>query len=201
MLDRVAQLSDRLFQILQSSEFLTMKGQANEVPLFIQTYDPKDEDDLRIMLEGLTARLRSEGLVVNRADFFDLVLTDLKAKRILSDLIQDEPSFTKAEVFETLRNCSDPRAHLIPLLSEVMKDGSQLTLITGSGRLFPFLRTHTILESLQPAMLHHPIVIFFPGKYEQDPTGGSHLQLFGSIPSPVINSPYYRASNLDNYRI
>lgn len=201
MIDRVAQLSERLFQILQSSEFLKMKGQANEVPLFIQTYDPKDEDDLRIMLESLTARLRSQGLIVNRADLFDLVLTDLKAKRILGDLIQDEPSFTKDEVLETLRNCSDPRTQLIPRLREVMTDGSQLTLITGSGRLFPFLRTHTILESLQPAMLHHPIVIFFPGRYEQDTTGGSHLQLFGSIPSPVINNPYYRASNLENYRI
>jgi hypothetical protein len=82
-----------------------------------------------------------------------------------------------------------------------MNDGSQLTLITGSGRLFPFLRTHTILESLQPAMLRHPIVIFLPGRYEQDPSGRSHLQLFGSIPSAEIHNPYYRASNMDHYRI
>jgi hypothetical protein len=178
-----------------------MKGHANEVPLFIQTYEPKDEDDLRTMLESLTARLRSEGLDVNLADLFDIVLADLEAKAILKDLIQDESSFTKAEMFETLRNSSDPRTRLVPRLADLIKDGSQLTLITGSGRVFPFLRTHTILESLQPAMLRHPIVIFFPGRYEQDPSGGSHLQLFGSIPSPVINNPYYRASNMDNYRI
>lgn len=201
MLDSVARLSERLFQILRSPGFLTMKGQANEVPLFIQTYDPKDEDDVRVMVEGLSARLRTQGLIVSRADLFDLVLADLASKQILGDLIREESSFTKAEVLETLRNCSDPRSHLVPRLGELMKDGSQLTLITGSGRLFPFLRTHTILESLQPAMLHHPIVIFFPGQYEQDPAGGSHLKLFGSVPSPAINNPYYRASNLENYRI
>jgi hypothetical protein len=58
-------------------------------------------------------------------------LTDLKAKRILGDLIQDEPSFTKDEVLETLRNCSDPRTQLIPRLREVMKDGSQLQPFLG----------------------------------------------------------------------
>jgi hypothetical protein len=48
------------------------------------------------------------------------------------------------------------------LIREIGEDGAQLTLITGPGRIFPFLRTHTILESLQPAMLRHPVVIFFP---------------------------------------
>jgi hypothetical protein len=201
MISSMAKLSERLFQVLRSSDFLAMKGQANEVPLFIQTYDPAEEDELRIMLESLTARLRSEGLILNRADFFDLVLSELEATRILGDLVREEASFSKAEVFETLRNCSNPKTQLIPRLRDLINDGSQLTLITGSGRLFPFLRTHTILESLQPAMLRHPIVIFFPGRYEQDSSGGSHLQLFGSIPSPVINNPYYRASNMDHYRI
>ena len=87
------------------------------------------------------------------------------------------------------------------LIRAIEGEGTQLTLITGPGRIFPFLRTHTILESLQPAMLRHPVVIFFPGEYAQDPTGGSHLRLFGSIPSPRINNPYYRATNLDHYRL
>jgi hypothetical protein len=83
----------------------------------------------------------------------------------------------------------------------VGEDGTQLTLLTGAGRVYPFLRTHTIFESLQPAMLRHPVVLFFPGEYTQDPTGGSQLRLFGSLPSPRIHNPYYRAINLDNYRV
>jgi len=197
----MADLLERLFTILSSESFLAMKGQANEVPLFIQTYDPSHEDDLRRMLDTLIARLRNEGLTLSRADFFELVLAELRDGRLMDDLVQEEGSFTKRELLETLRNCSDPRTHLVPRLQKVLSAGSQLTLITGSGRLFPFLRTHTILESIQPAMLRHPILIFFPGKYEQDPSGGSHLQLFGAIPSPVINNPYYRASNMDHYRI
>ena len=38
--------------------------------------------------------------------------------------------------------------------------------------MFPFLRTHTILESLQPAMVSLPVVMFFPGEYVHEENGG-----------------------------
>ena len=195
-------LSERLFQILGHPNFLSMKGLANEVPIFIQTYDPAQEDTVRRMVESLAVRLRNTGITLKTLDLFDLVLEELEEHQVLDDLLRDEARFEKVEVLETLQNYSDPKTHLIPrLIRAIGTDGTQLTLVTGSGRVFPFLRTHTILESLQPAMLRHPVVIFFPGEYAQDPNGGSHLRLFGSIPSPKINNPYYRATNLDHYRI
>jgi hypothetical protein len=195
-------LSERLFHIFSSADFLAMKGQANEVPIFIQTYDPPQEDAARRIVENLTVRLGNIGIVVKVLDLFDLVLEELEEHRVLDDLLRDEGKFEKVEILETLQNYSDPKTHLIPrLISTVGSEGAQLTLITGSGRIFPFLRTHTILESLQPAMLRHPVVIFFPGEYDQDPSGGSHLRLFGSVPSPRINNPYYRATNLDHCRL
>jgi hypothetical protein len=198
----VHNVSERLFQILRHPNFLSMKGLANEVPIFIQTYDPAQEDTVRRMVENLAARLRNSGITLKTLDLFNLVLEELEEHQVLDDLLQDEARFEKIEVLETLQNYSDPKTHLIPRLIRVIgNDGTQLTLITGPGRVFPFLRTHTILESLQPAMLRHPVVIFFPGEYVQDPHAGSHLRLFGSIPSPKINNPYYRATNLDHYRI
>ncbi len=202
MSTKINALSERLFQILSHPNFLLMRGLANEVPLFIQTYEPAEEDSMRRMLESLAVRLRNTGITLKVLDLFNLVLEELETHKILEDLIRVEPTSEKAEVLETLQNYSDPKTHLIPrLMHEIGNDETQLTLITGSGRIFPFLRTHTILESLQPAMLNHPVVIFFPGEYAQDSNGGSHLRLFGSIPSPKINNPYYRATNLDHYRI
>jgi hypothetical protein len=193
-------LSERLFKILSDPSFLSMKGLANEVPIFIQTYDPAQEDALRRMVESLVVRLRSNGLTLKVLDLFNLVLEELEENNILDDLLTHEGNSEKVEVLETLQNYSDPRTHLIPrLIRAIGDDGTQLTLITGPGRVFPFLRTHTILESLQPAMLRHPVVIFFPGEYSQDSPGGSHLRLFGSIPSPKISNPYYRATNLAHY--
>lgn len=76
----------------------------------------------------------------------------------------------------------------------------QLTFLLGAGRVYPFLRTHTILEALQPAMTRHPIVLFFPGDYVQE-SNGSALLLFGAQPSPKLSRPYYRAINLAHYRL
>lgn len=195
-------LSERLFKTLSHPSFLAMKGLANEVPIFIQTYEPAREDDIRRLVGSLTIRLQNTGITLKSLDLFSLVLEELEEHHILEDLLRDEANSEKVDVLEPLQNYSDPKTHLIPrLIRAIGDDGSQLTLITGSGRIFPFLRTHTILESLQPAMLRHPVVIFFPGEYAQDPAGGSHLRLFGSIPSPRINNPYYRAMNLDHFRL
>lgn len=198
----IGALSERLFELLRHPDFLGMKGQANEVPIFIQTYDPAQEDAARRMVESLAGRLRNTGLLLEVVDLFDLVLAELEEHHVLDDLLLNESTFEKVEVLETLQNYSDPKTHLIPRLMRAIGDGgTQLTLITGPGRIFPFLRTHTILESLQPAMLRHPVIIFFPGKYDQAASGGSHLRLFGEIPSPLINNPYYRATNLDYYKL
>jgi len=195
-------LSERLFKTLSHPNFLAMKGLANEVPIFIQTYDPAQEDAIRRMVASLAMRLQNTGITIKALDLFNLVLEELAEHNVLEDLVRDEASSQRVEILETLQNYSDPKTHLIPrLIRAIGEDGTQLTLITGPGRIFPFLRTHTILESLQPAMLRHPVVIFFPGEYAQDPAGGSHLRLFGSIPSPRINNPYYRATNLDHYRL
>lgn len=195
-------LADRLFHVFSQPNFLEMKGLANEVPIFVQTYDPALEDAVRRMLHALVGRLRAKGIEVRSLDLFDLVLQELEDHGILEDLIRDEAQFEKAELMETLRNYSDPKTHLIPRLVRAIDEGdTQITMLTGAGRVYPFLRTHTILESLQPAMLHHPVVLFFPGEYTQDLEGGSMLRLFGSLPSPRIHNPYYRAMNLDHYRL
>ena len=193
------ELPERLFGILGHPDFLAMKGLANEVPIFIQPYDAANEDAMRRMVDHLISRLRSKGVAVGSVDLLDLVLGVLEERGLLEQFIQEEAENLRVENFETLQNLSDPKKHLIPrLVRRIEAAGSELTLITGSGRVHPFLRTHTILESLQPAMLRHPVVFFFPGDYAQDPNGGSHLRLFGTIPAPVINNPYYRATNLDD---
>jgi hypothetical protein len=193
-------LAERLFKILGHADFLAMKGLANEAPIFLQPYDATQEDALRRMVESLAGRLRNRGVSVLTQDLFELVMEELEETGLLADLLAHEAEWERIDVLETLQNLSDP-PRLIKRLARVMDAAEpQLTLITGPGRVFPFLRTHSVLESLQPAMLHRPVVIFFPGEYTQD-ADGSHLKLFGSVPSPRITNPYYRATNLDHYRL
>ena len=178
-----------------------MKGLANEVPIFIHAYDPAAEDETHRMVERLASRLRADGVTLATVDLFDLILEHLEQERRLQRIIDAETSMGKPRLLALLNNLSDAKSRLIPwLLPHISGDQVRLTLLTGVGRVYPFLRTHTILEAVQPVMTQHPIVMFFPGEYVHD-NNGSQLILFGSQPNPKLYRPYYRAINLDHYHL
>ncbi len=202
----VSGLDKRLQEVLTRPEFLEMRGVAKEVPIFIQTYSPADEDQLRVVVNGAEQYLRKQGLRVKQVDLFELVLQLLEAKdfdsrNYLDEILEKEATWPKSDLFETLRNAAEPTKHLVPKLMEIMGDDTQISLVTGSGRVYPFLRTHTILEALQPAMVRHPVVIFFPGEYSQDSDGGTYLRLFSNSATTKIENAHYRAINLDYFDI
>ena len=184
----VTGLDKRLQEILTRPEFLEMRGVAKEVPIFIQTYSPSDDDQLQLVVRGVEQHLRKQGLRMKHVDLFELVLKLLEAKGYLDVVLQEETSWSKSDLFDTLQNGAEPTSALVPTLMEELAD-SQISLITGSGRVYPFLRTHTILEALQPAMVRHPVVLFFPGEYSQDAEGGSYLRLFGTNTASTARVP------------
>lgn len=143
---------------------------AKEVPIFIQTYSPADEDQLRVVVKGAEQFLRKQGLRVKQVDLFELVLQLLEAKGYLDVVLQEEAGWSKSDLFDTLQNVAEPTAALVPKLMDALGDDTQISLITGSGRVYPFLRTHTILEALQPAMVRHPVVLFSPASTPRTPT-------------------------------
>ena len=189
---------ESLFQILSSERFLTMQGLANEVPIFIKTYDVSEEDRMAGLVKALGSRLRNSGIKVAEIDLFHLLLDELRDEGLLDDLVQDETTFDRADLYDTLKNHADPSSRLVPRLVRQMEDQEiKLTLLSGVGHIFPFLRAHTLLDSIQPAMMEHPVILFFPGEYTQTEGLGSQLRLFGTQPS----KGYYRAFNLDHYRL
>jgi len=199
MSNSVKGLDQRLQDILLRPEFLEMRGVAKEVPIFIQTYRPADDDELRRVVQGTEQVLRQHGIRAKHVDLFEVVLELLESEGWLQKILQREPTWSKSDLYDTLQNVADPTEALVPMLQEKLDDDSQVSLITGSGRVYPFLRTHTILEALQPAMVRHPVVIFFPGEYKQDADGGSYLRLFGTSTASKIENPHYRATNLDYF--
>ncbi len=189
--------SDRLFRILSSERFLSMQGLANEVPIFIHAYDVADEDRVLAMIKSLASRIRNTGTQVAEMDLFGLLLAELRDEGILDEFINDEATFDRKSLLGDLKNYA-AATRLVPRLVRVMEDAkAKLTLLSGVGHIFPFLRAHTLLDSIQPAMMQHPVVLFFPGEYIQVAGQGSQLRLFGSMPG----EGYYRAFNLDHYRL
>jgi hypothetical protein len=69
---------------------------------------------------------------------------------------------------------------------------AQVYFITGVGNVYPYIRSHNVLNNLQNIAKEAPTVMFFPGRYT-----GQSLELFGKLK----DDNYYRAFNLDNYKI
>ena len=65
--------------------------------------------------------------------------------------------------------------------------GHDLIIASGAGLVWPLLRTHSLLNNLQPVMGNTPLLLFYPGRYD-----GQSLRLFGKLK----NNNYYRAFKL-----
>ena len=66
-------------------------------------------------------------------------------------------------------------------------EDSDLLLITGVGKAFPFMRVHALLNALQEDMNDVPIVVLYPGTFD-----GHYVKLFNKLKS----NEYYRAFNM-----
>lgn len=193
---------ETLYQKLRHPDFLAMKGLSGEVPIFIHAYEATEEDAARQTADALCSRLRKDGIACTKIDLFDLVLEQLEEQGRLSRILEKESDLGKSKLFEMMVNLTDAKTRLVPqLMRRLESEQAKLSILTGVGRVYPYLRTHTILDSLQPAMLRQPVVLFFPGHYTQEQGIGSQLRLFGSLPTPRLYRPYYRAFNLAHYRV
>jgi hypothetical protein len=190
---------ERLATVLASKQFLQMKGIGNEVPIFIQPYPAIFENEVATHINSLTSRLRNTGLSVLRVDLFELTLSLIsQVPGRLEKFLSVESTRPKNRLRTDLSRIASAEEAIVPTITRLMKEEPHdLALIAGVGHVFPFLRTQTILENLQPAMVAKPVVVFFPGEYVQMEGLGSALRLFGCLP----DCRYYRAFNLDSYHI
>ena len=101
---------------------------------------------------------------------------------------KDKEKFKRA-----LQSTVNIHDRLIPASIERLSASEpQILLIKGVSSVYPFIRSHTVLNNLQSAVKHIPTVMFFSGAYS-----GNSLNLFGLMK----DDNYYRAFNIDNQKI
>lgn len=183
---------DKLFNNLKKESFLSMSALGGEIPFYIVPYHPEQENEVVYKTKQLKQRLSLDGICVFEINLFDLSLTMLEDRGILDKVIEKEKSLTKPKLFKTLQGVLDSETKLIPQIEILTKENpSQILFLTGVGQVFPFIRSHTILNNLQNYIKDRPTVMFFPGTYGKD------LSLFGKL----TDDNYYRAFNLDTLNL
>lgn len=189
---------DHLLATIGSERFLKMLGLGNEVPFFICPFRPQEFNEMSRLYGQLVNTLRNKGIRVLKINLYDLTIELLKARGIWDRVIETEESLSKEELKELLQGVLDPEKHLIPAIAQKMaRQEFDVMFITGVGEVFPYIRSHTVLNNLQSTAKDRPTVMFFPGEYKHSLEEGASLDLFGRL----HDDKYYRAFNIYNYQI
>lgn len=184
---------EHLFAVLSGERFLKMEGLSNEVPFFIYPYEPEHALAVAKAKKRVKNRLASKGIEVREINLYDLSVDVLKERGDWDEVLEVESDLDKAEFTEMLQSMLNPQQHLAPAIREQLADGEfDIVFLTGIGEVFPYIRSHNVLNNLQSVVVGKPMLMFFPGRYEQSDTLGSSLVLFGRLK----DDQYYRAKNI-----
>ena len=170
---------------LSEENFLTNKGLSNEVGIHVFCYDPKDEMTVRAYFENLKSKIDTPYWLIE-CDLYRIFLEICEEKHILKSIPNMEERKGKDYLSDQLQKVATPEAFVEKMNYEPHKPGDVL-LITGIGKVYPFMRSHKILDNIQHVFSDIPVLMLYPGTFN-----GQDLGLFGKF----LDGHYYRAFNL-----
>lgn len=200
----LAERFDHLVAVISSQRFLKMESLNNDIPFFICDYRAAEAVEMAKLQKQLINRLGQNGVRVLEINLYDLSIDLLQARggsddrSIWDQVIEEEPGWNKESLLELLQNVLDPREHLIPEIARrISVEPHDVLFLTGIGEVFPYLRSHNILNNLQSTAKERPTVMFFPGGYQHSLEHGTSLNLFDQL----HDDKYYRAFNIFDIQV
>jgi len=189
---------DHLLKVISSHRFLNKQGLGNEVPFFICPYPANEAVEIEAMHASLVHQLQSRGISIFEINLYDLGISLLQERDIWDEILSVESDISKDELKELLQGVLDPETHLIPAIgARLSAQEFDVLFLSGVGEVFPYIRSHNVLNNLQSTAKEKPTVMFFPGTYTQDRVTGASLDLFGIL----HDDKYYRAFNILHYEV
>ena len=179
---------DALRERLSDEDFLENRGLSNEVGLYVFAYSPDEEMPVRHFLHAVAGEMDGadgRGRAIVR-DLYEILLDVCRERRILERIPQMEAQRGEAFMLQQIQRVAPPEAYVERMRYGEHRRGD-VVMISGVGRVFPYMRSHSILNNLQHVFDDVPVVLFYPGEYT-----GQTLTLFGRF----IDDNYYRAFNL-----
>ena len=185
---------DEILPIISEPHFRENKGLGNEVGFYIFDYSPKDEMIVRERIPFIKSKAQSSyNINIVEIDLYEAIIEILESKGYLKKNFEMEEkrgsefvmNATKKALRLTLSNDL-----LVKYIVE-KSEGCDIVFLTGVGKAWPLVRSHTILNNLHKEIEDMPLVMFFPGSYD-----GGTLMLFEEFK----DDNYYRAFPLvDKY--
>ncbi len=184
---------ESLFKILSSNRFLNKEGLGGELPFFIHSFPVNKTDEVKSNIQYLVKRLSNGGITVIEINLYNLCIEILKREGHFETIVSQENKIPKLRLLRQLMSILNIEKVIIPEIHQKVANVScKIVVLSGVGEVFPVLRSHTILNNTQTLVGNIPLVMFFPGNYNNQ-----SLTLFDSLK----DDNYYRAHNLNDYKI
>lgn len=174
-----------LYQEISTERFLKMEALGGEIPFHIVNYEANQELDMQQAIQLLKKKLTANGISVLELNLYDLSCELIERNGGMEKMFRVEKKRNKAKFLKALQSNLNMHQRLMPFISEKIEAANaKVYFLTGIGQVFPFIRSHNVLNNLQNIAKSAPTVIFFPGIYN-----GNNLNLFGLMK----DDNYYRA--------
>lgn len=178
---------DQIIPKIESEAFIQNKGLGNEIGFYIFDYDPRDELLVRDHIKHIKKEFNHSGSArrVIEYDLYEILLEIARERKILVQVAEMEEKKGQAKLLEAVGNVASADAFIARMQYE--EQAGDVIFITGVGKVYPFMRSHNILNNLHQVFERIPVVMFFPGTYD-----GQSLKLLDRFK----DDNYYRAFRL-----
>lgn len=192
-MEDIAKKFDHLYHVVSTEEFLHMECLGGEIPFFISAFDAKQQNEVDKAVKGLKNKLEINGIPVLELNLYDIAMDLLDHELGKGEIFELEKSMDKSEFKQALQSTLDINEVLMPKIKALIDSSSaRVYFLTGIGMVFPYIRSHNVLNNLQNVAKKAPTVAFFAGDYN-----GHSLELFGLLK----DDNYYRAFDIDYYKL
>ena len=179
---------DKIWDRISDQDFLANRGVANEVRYYVFDYEPCDELIIRDKIKALKKQNNpdADGFQIVEFDLYEMVISILEEKGYIDKCVKFEEQkgmeYLYTAVTKMLRLTNDDNLIVNRILDNTPENA--VVFLTGVGKVFPFVRSHNVLNNLHQVLDSVPVVMFYPGTWN-----GQSLSLFGTI----TEGNYYRA--------
>ena len=182
---------DLLKQKINSPKFRENRGLGNEVGYYIFDYPAEKELYVREQVDRMYKQSvsSSDEYKIIVFDLYDIMIEILDNKKYLEKCyaMEKKNGFEKvSRAVSNMMKVNSTDGMIVHYIQEHTPEKA-IIFITGIGKCYPIIRSHTVLNNLHLVIDKVPVVLFYPGKYD-----GQELVLFNEIK----DDNYYRAFRL-----
>ncbi len=182
---------DLMEAAIRKPSFRQSSGRANEVNYWVFDYSPEYELEVRERVKYMKNRNQKgvDGFELVVFDLYDIIMDYLEKEEFLEQCYRFEKRRGLDRITKAVSNSmkiNDDDSYIVQYIRDNTPENAVVFLV-GIGKCYPILRSHKVLNNLHQAFVRVPVVMFFPGTYDEQ-----ELVLFNEIK----DDNYYRAFRL-----